>query len=371
MKIAIIGIKGLPAKWGADRVVEAIIQRLQSRHEISIYCSSHEVKAETTYTGIHLIRVPCLRGKLTHMLSVDLLGAIHAVIFGHYDLIHMHNIETAFILPLLRLRYKVVSTAHGRIKEGSRWTKGTAILMRSMEYPFCWLSSIPTSVSSIDALEMSHQYGREILFIPNGVNSKQSIDLVSARSYLDSLHLGGYPYLICAAGRIIPLKGFHLLLQAIRELDKEYRLLIVGDLSHSPDYGARLKALADERIVFIPNISSLPTLLGLVKMSSLFVFPSMAEAMSMMLIEAVSIGVPLLCSDIPANTSILPKQALFFKSGNVEDLAMKLKWAITHPDDMNKRGILIQDALINNYSWDVVAAKYDNLYSSLEKKHAQ
>ena len=40
MRIAFIGIKGLPSKGGAERVVEAIAEGLAGKHEITVYCNS-------------------------------------------------------------------------------------------------------------------------------------------------------------------------------------------------------------------------------------------------------------------------------------------------------------------------------------------
>ena len=103
MKIAYLGIKGLPARGGAERVVEAITQRLADRHEITVYCSRRYSDENSSVRGVRLVRLPSLAGKYTFMTSLDFLAAWHALLYGDYDLIHLHNIEAGFILPLLRL----------------------------------------------------------------------------------------------------------------------------------------------------------------------------------------------------------------------------------------------------------------------------
>ncbi len=367
MRIAYIGIKGLPPRWGADRVVDAIVQRLASRHKITIYCSGREIPPGTSYLGVRLLRVPCLPGKFTHMASVNLMAALHAVFLGNYDLIHLHNIESSFILPLLRLRYRVVSTAHGRITPGNKWGKMAAGVMRMMEYPFVHWSTVATSVSKNDALGISSEYCREVLHIPNGIDTAPVIDEKSVAYFVENRGIISKKFIVFVAGRIIPLKGAHLLLSAYNRLQIENHLLLVGDLSQSPEYAARLKSLADSRVVFVPFISSISMLLGLMKHSFILVFPSLSEGMSMTLLEAASVGAPVLCSDIPANTDILPEQALYFSSGDIDDLAAKLKWAMEHPREMQALGNSAQAWVRLNYSWDTVAAKYENLYYSLVK----
>ena len=41
MKIAYLGIKGLPSKWGADRVVEALVNNLSARDKLTCILQRH------------------------------------------------------------------------------------------------------------------------------------------------------------------------------------------------------------------------------------------------------------------------------------------------------------------------------------------
>ena len=51
MKIAYIGIKGLPAKGGVERVVEAIVDRLREKNELTVYCNSRYTPEGTESPG--------------------------------------------------------------------------------------------------------------------------------------------------------------------------------------------------------------------------------------------------------------------------------------------------------------------------------
>ena len=55
MKIAFIGIKGLPSKGGAERVVEAIVQRLSGQHTLTVYCSRYYTGPEARVPGVRLV----------------------------------------------------------------------------------------------------------------------------------------------------------------------------------------------------------------------------------------------------------------------------------------------------------------------------
>jgi glycosyltransferase involved in cell wall biosynthesis len=362
MHIAYLGIKGLPASSGAERVVEAVTQQLVDRHDITIYCSSRYTPRGTSVPRVHLVRLPCLGGKYSHMTSVDFLAAWHALLCGNYDLIHLHNIEAGFTLPLLRLRYKVIATAHGRITAANKWGRVPAALMRTMEWPYARLSTVCTSVSQEDATQLHQRYQREVLYIPNGVEVSPVADVTAARGLLAAHGLPEQGYVLCAAGRIIPLKGVRLLLEAFRGLEGDYRLVIVGDLSHAPEYATQLRRLADARVTFLPFLQSRAHLLGLIQQCGLFVFPSTQEAMSIVLLEAASVGAPILCSDILANRSIIPEQALYFANGDVADLAAKLTWALHRSAEMKSLGAQAEAWVKARFNWVAIAEQYDQLY---------
>jgi len=362
MKIAYIGIKGLPARAGADRVVEAIVQRLAPRHELTVYCSPAAVPPEAGFPGVELMRMPALPGKHLHAPSLFLASALHALTRRHFDLVHVHNVEACFVLPLLKARYRVMATSHGQAYARDKWGRAAKTLIRVADWPYIRLADCVTSVSKPLADYYQGCYHRSVHYIPNGVSLQEGdIDLTAARDLLGSLEVRPGEYVLFAAGRIIPTKGAHLLLEAFGSLDTELRLLVVGDASHLPAYREKLHQLADPRAAFVPPLDR-NELLGLVRLARLFVFPSTVEAMSMMLLEAASVGTPLVSSDISPNRAILPQQALFFRSGDADDLREKLEWALGHPDEMGQMGSGAREWVMSNYHWDAIVDRYEQLY---------
>ena len=107
MRIAYLGSKGLPSKSGTERVVEAIVTRLSGKHEITVYCDSRYTPAETKVAGVHLIRIATIKGKHIQAPYLFFISVLHAL-FCRYDLIHLHGTDACFMLPILRIKYKVV-----------------------------------------------------------------------------------------------------------------------------------------------------------------------------------------------------------------------------------------------------------------------
>ena len=364
-KIAFIGIKSLPAKAGVDAVVEKIVNRFDhERFEPVVYVSKSEVPADVAYPGVRLVRVTTLPGKYFRATSLFFFAALHALFRGDYDLINVHSVETCFVLPVLRLRYRVVSTAHGLLSqepvELSKWGWARPLL-RLTELPFMHLSNARTSVSKPDKMYLESRYNKPVEYLPIGIDELKP-DLQRAREFLANHGLEPNGYMIFTAGRIVPRKGAHFALEALREMDENVKLLILGDTSHVPEYTQRLNELADARTVFGGFIADKDLLFGLVSLSKLFIFSTTYEAMAATLLEVAALRTPLIASDIPENREVLPDQALFFKSADVADLRDKLRWALANPNGMK---ILVDRAyqwVSEHYRWPVVIGRYEQLY---------
>ncbi|MEM7131336.1 MAG: glycosyltransferase family 4 protein [Chloroflexota bacterium] len=365
-QIAYIGIKGLPSKAGADRVVEGIVQGLnRDLYQPVVYCCARTVPSKTVIPGVDLVRIFTIPGKYFHAPLLFLFAALHALLFRRYDLIHVHNVEACFIVPFLRLRYKVLSTSHGAAQLRDKWSKWAKLAIQLTEYPFVHISNEITSVSKPLAEHYQEMTHRQVHYIPNGVNSVEKIDIAAAKAILEEIGLQEENYIFFAAGRIIGTKGCHFLLEAMQQIDTDVKVLVVGDASHMPEYKQHLEALADDRVHFVPFIADKATLMGLLRLCRFFVFPSTVEAMSMMLLEAAEVGAPVLCSDIAENTNVLPQQARFFHSADVDDLRRQILWALENPQKMEQ---LARDAKAHvdvEYRWDEIVRQYQALYARL------
>jgi len=359
-KIAFVGLKGLPSKGGGERVGEAIIERLKDKYKISIYCNKRYTPKAYSSPGVDLIRIPTLPGKYLQPISLFILSALHAL-FEDYDLIHLHYAEAGFINPLLRLRYKVVATSHGPAYSREKWGKMAKALIKFMDAPFIIFSNKVTSVSLPLANEYEKKWKKKIYYIPNGVEHNMPINKEAALNILHHHGVSG-KYLLFLAGRMDRTKGCHLLLKAFTDMKTGLELVVVGDSQTDPGYYEELKSLANEKVHFIPFVADKGELWGILSGAHIFIFPSTVEAMSMALLEAASLGVPIICSDIPSNKAVLPEQALFFRSEDINDFKEKLQWALLHPGEMSKMGLKAQEWVKKEFSWDLIAEKYDRLF---------
>ena len=362
MRIAHIGSKGLPSHGGTERVVEAIAVRHAHEHEVTVY-GSRRVCSNTLFNGVQVVALPVPSGKYLGPVVFDVLSAACALWRG-YDVIHVHGSENAFMVPLLRLRSRVVVTNHGSAYECEKWGFIARRLMRMLEGSSVGWASSATCVAAPQAERLQRRHGVPVRHIPNGVDRHANKDTESATSLLRSAGLEPGTYIMFAAARVDPTKGCLTLIRAWRASGLDVPLLVVGDLWHARGHEAELRdAAKGKNVVFVSRVEDRDVLLGLVAQSALFVFPSTVEAMSMMLLEAVSTGVRVLASDIPENTCVLPQGFPVFRTGDETDLTRAMITALSEPEcDSKPRYASYARDVLRTYDWDRIADQYMEVY---------
>jgi glycosyltransferase involved in cell wall biosynthesis len=144
-------------------------------------------------------------------------------------------------------------------------------------------------------------------------------------------------FLITTIARLVPWKGVDGLISVVAS-EPNWTLVIVDD---GPER-TKLEALARElkvydRVKFVGRLSR-PEALGWAKVSDVFVLNSTYEGLSHVLIEVMSLGVPVLATTSGGNPELVGDENLFVKSGNNQALRDQLKRIENDPDAAHRRG---------------------------------
>ena len=360
-RVAVIGLKGLPAFGGAATVGENIINQLKDKYDFTVYSvSSHTDLKTGEYNGYKQIVFKKTPFKRLNTLYYYILSALHAVFLCNYDLVHLHHRDAAFIIFLLKIRYKVIITRHGSFSITDKWEKYSKYFSINEKY-FVKYADIITCVSLNEQKLYQKNIGIKPIYIPNGINDNFKI--------LSQKKIKKEDYIFFGAGRIIRTKGCDILLKALHILNYNGKIIIAGDLNQTIDYKDEILNLSKNLdIEFTGLIKNKDKLLELIYGAKLFIFPSNKEAMSMMLLEAASVKTPIIASDIIANRDVFNEnEVLFFKTDNEYDLANKILYALDNYDEMIIKSENAYNTLIENYTWDKITIIYSNLYDKLIK----
>ena len=371
MKIAILGSKSLPAFAGADRVAENIVQHLPAddgnRYHVYVVRTPAQPRAFDFAPNIRVVPIPALNGKHSKATTFFFLSALHCALVLRPDLAHAHDSAFgpfAWILRVLRPGLPILGTFHGNPYERAKWSRFAKAFLRFSEAAFVRGCHALTTVARAKVAEVQARVKTPIEFIPNGVDPAPAIPqtLLAEKYGLVPGH-----YLMFAAGRMDPTKGLHHLLDAYDRLRPELPLLVVGGFEgHNREYSDQLLARcrATEHVVLLPKLLTQPELFELVAGAKLFVFPSEIEAMSMMLLEVVSCGVPVLASDIAENVEVVGADyPWLFRNADAADLADKLaRFLKTGP---GPEIAAVRERCAREFNWTAIAARYLALYRRL------
>ncbi|WPL10854.1 glycosyltransferase [Thiorhodovibrio litoralis] len=155
----------------------------------------------------------------------------------------------------------------------------------------------------------------KIKIINNGVDTEAFY-----HSYAYSFSLNPVTFLFI--GRLVPAKNLSLLLAALGQFDRKcnrWKLIVIGNgvERHSLERQARDLHIVD-KVSFIDAIPNPWVLLG---DSSVLVFTSVREGMPMVLLEGMSIGLPIICSNVGQFPIVVTSEnGIVFESGNLHAL---------------------------------------------------
>lgn len=268
-----------------------------------------------------------------------------------YEVIHIHENILYFLVPILRLRYKVVVTIHGI--NGFKFYDNK-ILWQIFKTPLLTASAI-IAVNKADQSKLS-RYFRNVFYIPNGVD----VNLYAkTKSKVENK--------ISFVGRIHEQKGVIYLLEAFSILSKKnpsLKLELIGDVNQYAQ--SLMKLFPNKNILWRGYMGDRKQLAKTLKSARVIVLPSLWEGLPLTLFEALGTARPVVLSDIPAFRSIITsKEAIFAKAKNARDLADKVSQAI---EDKAKSEIIGKNGQkkARLYDWSEIASSLEKVYFSLK-----
>ena len=371
LNIVMLGQKRIPSREGG---VEIVVEELSTRmvkmgHSVTcLNRKGHHISGKqydgqvlNEYKGVVLKTVPTVNKKGLAAMTASFTGAFYAA-FGKYDVVHFHAEGPCAMLWLPKLFGKrCIATIHGLDHKRAKWGKlASAYIMLGEKVAAKYADSIIVLSRAVQEY-FRNIYGRETVFIPNGVNKPQIVspDLIT-REY--NLQKEGY---ILYLGRLVPEKGIKYLIEAFKQVHTNKRLVIAGGASDTDEYAKELVEIAqeDKRIIFTGFVQG-RKLEELYSNAYLYVLPSDLEGMPLSLLEAMSYGNCCIVSDIPECLDVVRNNGIVFKKGNVLELAEKLQDVCDYPEKVMRYKENSAQYVCNKYNWDDVVKKTLELYKN-------
>ena len=364
MRLFVTGTRGIPnIPGGVEKHCEMLYPLIYKEgHEVIISRRSTYVDDNLSeWSGIKLIDVyaPKIRSleAITHTFLSILIAKRYKV-----DIVHIHAVGPALLIPLARLLgLKVVFTNHGPDYDRQKWGAIAKWMLRTGEYLGCKFANEIIVISELIKDIVKSRTGRDSTLIYNGIPVPE---ITNSIDYLQSLNVKPRKYLLAVA-RLVPEKGLHDLIYAFERMDTDWKFVIAGDTDHRDAYSERLKSsAARNRNIIMPGYVTGEKLAQLFTNAGLFVLPSYHEGLPIALLEALSYGLDVVVSDIPANKEVNLSERHYFRCGDTDDLSNKIIFSMEHPLDQTHKTDFAN--MINEkYDWQNIAQQTINVYARL------
>jgi glycosyltransferase involved in cell wall biosynthesis len=364
MNIAYSVVKNIRRGGGIEKYTLELGRRMVLHgHRVTVFTMDHHGEVEKEVEGMRIVPVFSLSHSAMEKVSCGFSAAMRAVLArDRFDIVHNHSVGAGAFGFLPRLRgIRTILQMHGIEWKRTRWSKFGIGVLRILEAMSLRSHNAYTAVSKTQCEFYRNHTGVKMIYIPTGADIKPHTPVQE----LVRLGLRGNDYILFAS-RLVREKGAHHLIQAFRKLETDAKLVIAGDAKGEEDYKNELRRLAegDHRILF-PGYVEGRLLDELFSNALIYVQPSELEGLSIALLEAMSYGNCCLVSDIPENQEAIGKTGETFRNADPDDLQTRLARLLPAADRRQSLGQAARERVRREYSWDSVADRFEQLYTSL------
>jgi glycosyltransferase involved in cell wall biosynthesis len=357
VRIAILGTRGIPARYGGfETFAEELSTGLVARgHDVTVYC--RERHTEKSYRGVSLVYLPTWRHKYFDTLVHTFFSTLH-LIFHPVDAALYCNAANAIFTFWPRLvGIPVALNVDGLERKRKKWNR----LARTWYLISERLATICPNVAISDARKIAEyylaRYGKPTEFISYGAE----VGALAETDVLEKLGLAPGEYLLYVS-RMEPENNALLVRESFAKVATSLKLALIGDAPYADEYIQRVRATNDPRVV-MPGAIYGRGYHELLSHCYAYIHATEVGGTHPALIEAMGRGAVVLYLNTPENAEVAGDAGIPFEA---QELSRKLTDLLEMPGEQraewSRRAIA---RVAERYSWDAVTAQYLALLLSL------
>jgi len=363
MHIAILGTRGVPARYGGfETAVEEIGKRLAARgHQVTVYCRNPGQQL-TEYLGMHLVNLPALRHRFTETLSHTALSTVHAIVKDRPDVVLLLNAGNAPLLRPLRLA-RIPTAIHldGLESRREKWRGAGARYYRWAEASAVHSGQEVIADAQAVADHVQLKYGRVCTVIAYGapVINPDDDRLAELGIAADRYHL--------VVARLEPENHVLDAVQGYLASTESLPLVVVGGAPYSQDYVASIRnaAKGDARIRLLGSVYDQELLDQLYGNARSYIHGHSVGGTNPSLLRAMGAGAAVLAFDVEFNREVTADQAFFWSSARELTLVLDSIAAGDCDEQLSRMRGRSRSRVAEAYQWDAVTDEYEQLAKRL------
>lgn len=358
MKIAILGTRGIPARYGGfETFAEQLACRLVAHgHQVTVYCRRPFTRPDDVVDPrIRRVILATISNKYLDTASNTFLAATH-VLFSDADVVLFCNVANSPWAWIPRLGGKpTVLNVDGLDRKRKKWN----VIARSVLMGCEVLATFTPTRIVTDALLIQEYYRRRYRKASTMISYGAEVPADSGKLDYD-LPKGKF---ILYVSRLEPENNPELVLNAYRQVQTDWPLVMVGGNPYDPAYVDRLRSLGDERVRFIGPVYG-KQYWQLLKNAGLYIFACEVGGVHPALIEAMVTENAVLYLDTPENRETAADCAIPFQP-SAGDLAEHMRRLLSDEPLRRNAGARAKLRIENLFGWEQTTRKYEALFSSL------
>ncbi len=362
LRIMMLGLRGFPnVQGGVETHAEhlcPLLARMGCEVTVLVRAPYQPKDIGPEWQGVKFVSLWAPKSKGLEAIVHTFLGTLYAAV-TRPDILHIQAIGPAIMtLPARLLGLRVVVTHHGPDYDRQKWGRFARFVLQLGERWGMRCSNARIVISRVIADLVRAKHARESALIPNGVTLAP---LPESAMALQRFGLQRRRYVLLVS-RLVPEKRHLDLIEAFQSARLDaWKLVIVGGADHPDEYQREVIARAQATGTVMTGFQSGVALQELYAHAGLFVLPSSHEGMPIAMLEALSYGLPVVASDIPANLEVGLDADHYFPLGDRGALAARLRrHAAVEPDDASCKARRKWVAERND--WQRVAARTLEVY---------
>jgi glycosyltransferase involved in cell wall biosynthesis len=356
MKVAIVGTRGIPARYGGfETFAEQLANRLVRReHEVVVYCRPQFISpSDQVDSRIRRVILPTIPHKYLDTPLHTFFSILH-VMSTDAEVVLVCNVANSPFAWIPRLAGKpTILNVDGLDRKRKKWN---AVARAYLLFCEALATFTPTRlVTDAVVIQRYYQkrYGKRSHMIAYGA------EVLAAAEELNGLKLAPREYFLCVS-RLEPENNPELIMKAYEQTGSVWPLVVVGGNPYDGDYLNYLKSTASPRVIFTGPVYG-RGYWWLQRNAGAYICASEVGGTHPGLVEAMAAGNCVLFLDTPENHEVVEDAGLPF-AASVDDLAQKMKLVLTQPEQRRRLGTQAEMRARERYSWDEVTTQYEELF---------
>jgi len=355
VKIAILGTRGIPARYGGfETLAEELSARLAARgHDVTVATRPRYAQAGLTeWRGAKIRVLPTIPTKYLDTVAHGFLSSLDAL-FADYDAILFCNaINALFCIPPRLAGQRVVLNVDGLERNRRKWNAAGRLAYRAAEVISTLAPDAVVSDAQVIRDYYRERYGAESVFIPYGGD----LPAPTGKDALERLGLEPEKYVLYVS-RLEPENNADAVVRAYRSVPGNVPLVIVGDAPYAREYIARVRAEADGRVLF-PGALYGEAYRQLLARAAIYVQATEVGGTHPALVEALGFGRVVCYHQSAENEEVAAGAALPFDVNRPATLARLLRAVLDDPAAYSVWKERARERVTLRYRWDDVADRY-------------